>query len=489
MRFKGTFALLVVCAALGAYLYFFEIKGAQKAETAKQEENRIWKVDSNTIQQIDLTTPDGHISAVRSSDKDWKITAPRQLDADSDELNRLAGSAADMSRESVLAIKTPNLSTFGLNPAQTALEFKTKDGKQYKIEFGINNPTGSSTYATLPGKGDVFLVASYTASTFNKKLTDLRNHNILTFEQFETQSVDLESAKGKFQLVKDNDKWWIQGKERMAADTSAVSGVLSELSTGKVKEFFDGNPDEYATLGFDKPTADVRLIVGKDKAIKHLVVGAEKSKLLKKGEKPKPEPKKEKEAAKEGEKKEEKPSTPELYIARDESRPELFFVDKEFVDKLLKSPDDLRDKALASFQRWDIDGIALTNSKGTFNFSKSGTGGDWLLGDAKKKTKWDAVNGIFDALEKPVKGFVDNPAGPETYGLDKPVTHVVLKQAGAVKLDCVFGKAAKDGVYAQVKGESSVKIADQDSLDKLNKSESDFVEPPPPPPAPPPPKK
>jgi hypothetical protein len=96
MRFRGTFALLLICAALGAYLYFFEIKGGQKAETAKQEENRIWKVDSNTIQQLDLTTPDGHISAVRSGDKDWKITAPRQLDADSDELNRLAGLCDDL---------------------------------------------------------------------------------------------------------------------------------------------------------------------------------------------------------------------------------------------------------------------------------------------------------------------------------------------------------------------------------------------------------
>ena len=42
-----------------------------------------------------------------------------------------------------------------------------------------------------------------------------------------------------------------------------------------------------------------------------------------------------------------------------------------------------------------------------------------------------------------------------------------------------FGKEAKDGVYAQIKGESAVKIADKESLEKLNKGESDFLEPPP----------
>jgi hypothetical protein len=475
-RFRGTFALLLICAALGAYVYFYEVKGGGKAEKAKEEANRIWKVDSNAIQQIDLVYPDNHITAVRSGDRDWKITSPRAVDADSDELNQLASSAADISRESLLEANVADLAPFGLKPPQTTLEIKTKDGGQRKIMFGSNNPTGSSTYAAVPGKNEVLLVASFTASAFNKKLDDLRNRNVLKVEQFETQSADLKSAKGDVQLVKDNDKWWIQGKERWAADMSAVNGILGDLSSGKVKEFFDGNPEEYAGLGFEKPTVDVRLLVGKDRAIRHLVVGIEKSKLLKKGEKPKPEPKKD------PGKKEDQPAAPaEMYIAKDESRSELFFVDKEFVDKLLKSPEDLRDKALASFQRWDIDSIELTNPKGTFAFSKSGTGGDWLLGDAKKKTKWDAVNGVLDALEKPVRGFVDDPAAPATYGFDKPVARVVLKQGGAVKLDCVFGKEAKDGVYAQVKGESAVKVADKESLDKLNKAEPDFVEPPPPP--------
>jgi hypothetical protein len=36
-------------------------------------------------------------------------------------------------------------------------------------------------------------------------------------------------------------------------------------------------------------------------------------------------------------------------------------------------------------------------------------------------------------------------------------------------------------VYAQVNGETAVKIADKESLDKLGKGESDYIEPPPPP--------
>lgn len=475
MRFRGTLVLLVLGAALGAYLYFVEIKGGAKREEAKQQENRVWKFESNTIRQIDLITPAQHVTAVRSGDKEWKLTAPRPLDADSEELNRMASSAADVSRESVVEANAGDLGRFGLNPPQLTLQLKTDAGKEYKIRFGNNNPTGNSTYAALEGKHEVMLVASYLASTFRKTVDELRNHSVLSFEQFEAQSLDLQSEKGPVQLMKESERWWLNGKEKLAADSSAVSGLLSTLAGARIKEFFEGSPDEYADLGFDKPTVDVRLTVGKDRAIKHLVVGREKAKLVRKGAKtPAAAPGKTEKAT-------EKPPAGDaaagLFIARDESRKELFFVEKDLVDKLLKSPSDLRDKALAAFQRWDIDSIALTNSKGTFAFTKSGTGGDWVLGAAKKKTKWDAVNGILDALEKPVKEFVDNPAAAPTYGLDAPAVRVVLKQGADVKVDCAFGKEAKDGVYARVKGESAVKIADKESLEKLNKTEADFVEP------------
>jgi len=473
MRFKGTFVLLILCAGFGAFLYFYEIKGGEKRTKAKEEETIVWKVPSDDVQQVDLITPDQHITAIRSGDKQWKITAPRSLDADSDELNRLVSSASDISRESVLEENASNLGQFGLDPARTTVALKTKDGSAREIRFGDNNPTGSSTYAALRGKNQVLLVSASVASAFNRKLDDLRNHSILSFEQFETQSLDMQSAKGKVQLVKEGDRWWIQEKERWAADTSAVSSLLGDLSNGRIKEFFDDDPDDYATLGFDKPLLDLHLTVGKDKAIKHLVVGLEKSKLVKKGQvKAKPEEKKAKP--------EEKPAentSAELYIALDESRDDLFFVDKEFVDKFLKTPSDFRDKALAVFQRWDIDSILLTNAKGTVSFTKAQGGGDWLVGDAKKKAKWDAVNELFDALEKPVKGFVDEPGAPSNYGLDNSVAHIVLKQGGAVKVDCRFGKDAKEGVYAQVQGELCVKIADKESLDKIGNGESDFLEP------------
>jgi hypothetical protein len=464
MRFKGTLVLLIVVLALGAFIYFYEIKGGEQREKAKESENQIWKIEDKNIQQLDLSSGGQHVTAMRKSDKQWILTAPQTLDADSEELDRLARSTATLRRESIVEQNAHDLAKFGLNPAQTSLKFKTKDGKDFGIDFGNNNPTGSFAYASLPGQKVVFLVSSSAASSFSKKLDDLRNHSVLGFEQPEVQSLGVNSPKGVFELIKDkDDRWWFKGVEKRAADGPGVRAILNALSMGKIKEFFNESPEGYATLGLDKPLIDVSLTYGKDKAIKHLVISLEKSKLKKKGANPAS-----------GKEKTAGQTSSEVYLARDASRPDLFFVEKDLVEKLTKSPNDMRDKPLASVQRWDVDSIELTNTKGSFSFVK--LKGEWFFGAAKKKAKWDAVNGILDAMEKPVKEWIDKPGSPKEYGLDKPAIRAVLKQGGTILADCALGKSSKNGIYAQVKGDSSVKVADAEGLSNLDRGEADFVE-------------
>jgi hypothetical protein len=46
MRFRGTLILLVVGLLLGGYVYFYEIKGGEKREKAKEAENQVWKFEA-----------------------------------------------------------------------------------------------------------------------------------------------------------------------------------------------------------------------------------------------------------------------------------------------------------------------------------------------------------------------------------------------------------------------------------------------------------
>ena len=153
-------------------------------------------------------------------------------------------------------------------------------------------------------------------------------------------------------------------------------------------------------------------------------------------------------------------------------------MDQELVNKLLQSRDDLREKAFAVFQRWDIDSISLKNNKGNFTLVKSG--GEWFVGgDKKKKAKWDAVNGILDSFEKKTVELIENPSPLSKYGLDKPAIQAVLRQGSNVVVECSVGGSSAKGLYAQVKGDPAVKIIDFESAAKLYVGESDLIEPPP----------
>jgi hypothetical protein len=116
MRFRGTLILLLICAALGGYLYFYEIKGGEQRARAKQEENRLWKLESADVQQLDLTFAGEHITATRIGDKDWKIAAPRVLEADSEEIERLASSGAALNRETTVETGATDLARLNSKP-------------------------------------------------------------------------------------------------------------------------------------------------------------------------------------------------------------------------------------------------------------------------------------------------------------------------------------------------------------------------------------
>jgi len=461
MRFKGTLVLLIAVLALGSYIYFYEIKGKEARQKAKETEKLFWKIEGKDIQQIELDSSGQKITAARKGEKEWILTQPRQYDADSDELNRLADTASKIEKDSVVEENAAALEKFGLSPAQSGLRIKTKDGKEYALNFGIQNPTGTFTYASKPNQRQVYLVASNVAASFEKEVDDLRNHTVLSFEQPEAKSLVLRNPKGAFELFKDgDDRWWFKGTDKRAADAPQVRSLLNAMSNGKIREFFNEDPKDYANLDPNKPLIEATVTYGTNKAIKQLLIISEKSKLNRKGAKDRNS--------------DPSPGSDSTYLAKDASRPDLFFVEKDLVDKLLIPSDSIRDKALVPMQRWEIDSIFLTNAKGQFSFVKSS--GEWFLGDKKKKAKWDAINGILDAMEKPVKAWVDKPSSLSAYGLDKPAMRIVLKQGSNVIADCAFGKSATNGIYARVQGDSSVKIADPEGLEQLDKGEPDFVE-------------
>src|SRR4026207_1076211 len=111
MRFKGTAVLFVVFALLGGYVYFTEYRGREERQKQEESKKKVFPlVEEKNITELSLTYPDRTLTAVKKGEKQWQITAPPGIEADSDEWEQLASNIPRIEREDTVAQNVQDLS-------------------------------------------------------------------------------------------------------------------------------------------------------------------------------------------------------------------------------------------------------------------------------------------------------------------------------------------------------------------------------------------
>src|SRR5499426_2908095 len=189
MRFKGTAALFLTFIVLGGYVYFTEFRGKEERQKQEEAKKKVFPVQDKDITEVSLVFPDRTITGVKKAEKQWEITSPPGIEADSDEWEQLASNVPKIERADTVAQNVQDLAQFGLKDPAVKVAAKTKDGKTLEILFGSENPKKTFNYAKLSSSGDVFLSASNWSKTFTKTVSDFRNKKVLEFEVENIDSV------------------------------------------------------------------------------------------------------------------------------------------------------------------------------------------------------------------------------------------------------------------------------------------------------------
>src|SRR5436190_19815683 len=108
MKFKGTAALFVVLIILGGYVYFTEYRGQEKRQKQEEAKKKAFQVDEKDITEISLIYPDRTRTGVKKGDKQWDITSPAGVEADSDEWQQLVSNVPRIERENTVAQNAPD---------------------------------------------------------------------------------------------------------------------------------------------------------------------------------------------------------------------------------------------------------------------------------------------------------------------------------------------------------------------------------------------
>jgi hypothetical protein len=439
-RSLSTIVLLVVLAALGGYVYYKESgkEDAQKLEDAKR---KVFKFEGKDINEIKIVQDGLTVTGARKNDKDWVISEPAGIEADSGEWETLASHIAGLEKEKVVNENATDLAQFGLSKPVVQLSVKLKEGEPVDIFLGDENPMKTLRYARLSTSSEVFLSPN-SINNFRKSLTDLRNKTVIEIVPDDVDRFTiLEGGKKKASFRRVGEDWLMDSPVEAKAEASAISTFLGLAQFARATDFADASIDA-KKAGLDAPAFGITLHDSKAQTEKTLTIGKEKQ--------------------------------PGSFYAKDASRPMIFVIDKQLPDKLRLPVADWRDKTIAKVDKEKIDEIEIV--RGADKIALKKTGGEWKLGDGKKASG-DKVVGLIDILDfERAREIIDAPKAPATYGLDKPRVQVSLREGGKDTVRLTFGGDAKpEGVYVK-KGDGPVLVVAKELMDRYVVSAGDFEE-------------
>ncbi|MEP7198806.1 MAG: DUF4340 domain-containing protein [Chloroflexota bacterium] len=158
MKPRNTFIILVVLAALIAYLVY-----DQQQPAATPTPTPIPSVQLLNLNDADVTgfvVTSGVSRTVAHKDANgWQLDEPIKDEGDSGRLNSLVSSLVKLSASRALTETPSNLAPFGLITGTYTLELKLKDGRSETVRLGDATLGGGNYYAQHVGDPKVYLIA------------------------------------------------------------------------------------------------------------------------------------------------------------------------------------------------------------------------------------------------------------------------------------------------------------------------------------------
>jgi len=428
--FWKTFLALIVLAGLGTYAYFVDSKKPASGDKTKE---KVFAVDKEKVKEIALTKSEGEPIRVVKEGSGWKLTAPSAVPADSAQIDTLLSSISTAEMNEVVTEQPASLATYGLEKPRLTVAV-TADGAPVTLLLGNKTPDDASLYAKTPAKARVFTVPSYLEGTFDKKAFDLRDRSVLHVKRDAMKTLDVSGPEGSYSLAKtDGGEWIFTAPAKTKAGRWSVDGLLGNLESLQMDTIADEDAKDLKPYGLDKPVRTV--VIGlTDGGAKRLEIGAVT------------------------------PANKEKLYARDASRNTVAEIPQALPTDLAKGMAELRAKRLLDVAAFEVSGIEMLvdGEKRTLSRTTTKDSAGIDMSHWKKtapETKDLDVNTVQDALFQvggvEASEFVDKPAGPETYGFDKPALKVTLTQEGKPASWFEIGQKG-DVLYARRDGDEAV---------------------------------
>jgi len=451
--------LFVLVAALGTYLYVYEIPQARNAG----KKGKLLAVDKDALTGILLVYPDREIE-LRKDDRGWRLVKPVDAPADESAVKSLLSTVADAEEQKSFDQKPEELASFGLDKPSPIVTLTLKGGAQPPaLAVGKNTAIGGKTYVRKGDEPKVYLTTSTLQSGLNKQAKDLRDKQLLAFQDDDVRRVEIASAGGptiallrQEKDAKDKDtkdgEWTVQPGSH-PADPTEVRSYLSSLRATRAVDFPDDAPADLAKYGLDQPrlAVTVTLTPGKSGAeTQTLFLGAETTQ-----------------------------GTQKQVYAKRADQPTVYALGDWAFRTLDKPATQFRDKTVLGFDPARVGRVVLERKEGGGVTLARADDRSWRLEAADgKKPKSDSIARFLDDL-RDLRGS-DIAAEPASdlapYGLDAPDLRIALTDKEGQPIGTLLAARHDSKYYVMRAGAETVFEARDYMYTRLDKQPSDFAE-------------
>ncbi len=439
---RNTILLIVIAALLGAYVYFYEIKGGEKREKEKALAEKLFNVKKDSVNHI-LIEKKTQTIELKKKDDAWYLLQPVETMADEGPVNALLYSIESTKKIRTFKAQAKDLNTYGLGKGSTKVTFSGKGIDEQWLKIGDRTPVGGNIFVTK-NDSDIVIVSSSLKNNVNKSLFDWRDKKVIHFKKEKVKEFTLKNKYGRFHFVKEDGVWKLTEPVNTPADESKINAVLNKLQYGRITGVAAETPKNLAHYGLKNPAYRIELFTGVEKAR----LGLSLSRL--KGN--------------------------EAY-GKDDSRPHIFKVDSFFVKPFNKNLFGFREKFFSKFKRRsEVDRIQLLHNGSLMIFEKDSVN-NWHLSTGERAKNWKISNLMSNVSNlKAVRYVKDNPKTLKPYGLDRPQGKIEIFAGEDKLVELLIGKEKGDNVYAYNPSFKAVALVAKSNLKKLFPEKEELLE-------------
>jgi hypothetical protein len=430
MKMRGlVFAVAVLAGLVGTLYWSNRHKPSESVQASVDTAPKILTLNESDISSIDLKKKSGPELVLAKANGNWQINSPEKLGADPSAVSGVVSTLSSLGSERVVEEKAGDLSQFGLTNPTLEVDITGKNNSTHKVLIGDDTPTSNGAYAKLDGDPRVFTIASYTKTSIDKSLNDLRDKRLLTVEPDKVSRVDLTANQQDIEFGRNKDQWQILKPKPLRADSYQVDDLIRKLTDAKMDLASDDQKKAVSAFASGKPVATAKLTT--DSGTQELQVRKSK----------------------------------DDYYAKSSLVSGVYKVGSDLGQGLDRKLDDFRNKKLFDFGYSDPEKIEVHDGSKSYLLTKGGN--DWFSGDGKKLDLVSAESLIDKVRDCQATKFADS-------GFGAPTIDISVTSNGGKRVEKVSISKQGSNYLAKRENEPALYVLDAKAIEELQKSANDL---------------